>query len=376
MTSAGERRVESESIPVMRTPRNVDIELTARCNLRCRYCYFFNNPEVEYRDLPTEEWLQFFDELGRNGVMRVCLAGGEPFIREDLRELLEGIVHNRMRFSLLSNGGLIDDEIAAFVAGTGRCDYVQVSVDGSCPETHDAGRGKGSFEGAIRGIRTLQRHDIKVAVRVTIHRHNVMDLENTARFLLEDLGLDSFGTNSAGYLGTCRQNDEEMLLTIEDRQVAMATLLRLTKKYDGRISAAAGPLADARFWKQMEDARATQAAPFERGGSLTACGCPTNKIAVRSDGVYVPCNLLAHMELGRINRDSLEEIWRGSAGLNQLRSRHTIPLTNFEFCAGCEYIPYCTGNCPALAYSMTGEVDHPSPDACLRRFLADGGSLP
>jgi SynChlorMet cassette radical SAM/SPASM protein ScmE len=360
----------------MRTPRSVDVELTARCNLRCKYCCFFNNPAVVYEDLPTREWLQFFDELGRAGVMRVCLAGGEPFIREDLPELLEGFVRNRMRFSLLSNGGLIDDEIAAFIAGTGRCDYVQVSVDGSCPETHDAGRGKGSFEGAIRGIRTLQRNAVPVAVRVTIHRHNVHDLENTARLLLEDLGLEGFGTNAAGYLGSCRQNETEMLLSIEDRQMAMKTLARLSEKYNGRISALAGPLAEVSHWGRMEEARAMGAAPFEMGGHLTACGCPTNKISVRADGVYVPCSLLAHMELGRINLDSLEDIWRESAALNRLRSRHTIPLTDFEFCVGCDYIPYCTGNCPALAYSMTGEVDHPSPDACLRRFLNAGGKLP
>ena len=94
---------------VMRTPRKLDIDITARCNLRCRYCYFFSNPAVEYRDLPTEEWLRFFDELGTLGVMEVTLAGGEPFIREDLATLLEGIVRNRMRFSILSNGALIDD---------------------------------------------------------------------------------------------------------------------------------------------------------------------------------------------------------------------------------------------------------------------------
>jgi SynChlorMet cassette radical SAM/SPASM protein ScmE len=363
-------------LKVMRTPRSVDLEITARCNLRCRYCYFFNNPEVEYRDLATEEWLTFFDELGRCGVMRVTLAGGEPFVREDLKELLEGIVRNRMRFTLLSNGGLIDDEIAAFIAGTGRCEHVQVSVDGSCSETHDAGRGRGSFEGAVRGIRTLQRNAVPVAVRVTIHRHNVNDLENTARLLLEDLGLEGFGTNSAGYLGTCRQDDAQMLLSVEDRQAAMTTLLRLSEEYEGRISASAGPLADARFWSRMEGARLTGAEPFPIGGALTACGCPSEKLAVRSDGVYVPCNLLAHMGLGRINLDPLEEVWRKSAALNQLRSRHTIPLTDFEFCAGCDYIPYCTGNCPALAYSMTGEVNHPSPDVCLRRFLKEGGKLP
>ena len=103
----------------MRTPRSVDVDLTARCNLRCAYCYFFGNDAVEYLDLPTGVWLSFFEECGRLGVMDMTLAGGEPFMRKDLKELLNGIVRNCMRFALLSNGGLIDDEIAGFIAGTG-----------------------------------------------------------------------------------------------------------------------------------------------------------------------------------------------------------------------------------------------------------------
>ncbi len=361
---------------LMQTPRSLDIEITARCNLRCRYCYFFNNPAVEYRDLPAEEWLDFFDELGSLGVMNVTLAGGEPFIRDDLPVLLEGLVRNRMRFSLLSNGTLIDDEIAAFVAGTGRCEYVQVSVDGSCAQTHDSCRGKRSFDRAIHGIRTLQRHRVKVAVRVTIHRNNVNDLENIAHLLLEELDLPGFSTNSAGYLGSCRLNAADVLLNIEGRQTAMATLQRLTEKYNGRISASAGPLAEGRAWRRMEEARAENAPAFHNGGRLSACGCPSSKISVRADGAIVPCSMLAHSELGRINQDSLAEIWQRSPALNQLRNRHVIPLTGFEFCAGCSYIPYCTGNCPGLAYTITGQVDHPSPDACLRRFLEAGGTIP
>ena len=376
MTASLTSEARQAPLVVMRTPRKLDIDITARCNLRCRYCYFFNNPEVEYGELPADEWLTFFDELGALNVMDVTLAGGEPFIREDLTTLLEGLVRNRMRFTLLSNGTLIDDGIAAFIAHTGRCNCVQISVDGSCAAVHDSCRGHGAFDGAVRGIRTLQRHRINVAVRVTIHHSNVDNLENIAHFLLEELGLPGFGTNAAGYLGTCRLNADDVMLTIAERQLAMATLLRLAEEYPGRISASAGPLAEGRAWRRMEEARAQGEPAFPNRGRLSACGCPNSKIAVRADGVIVPCSMLAHSELGRINQDSLAEIWHHSPALNGLRSRHTIPLTGFEFCAGCSYIPYCTGNCPALAYTITGQVDHPSPDACLRRFLEQGGAIP
>lgn len=360
---------------LMRTPRTLDIDLTARCNLRCRYCYFFNNEAVTYIDLPAAEWLLFFDELGRLGVQEVTLAGGEPFIREDLPELLAGVVRNRMRFALLSNGGLITDPIADGIARTGRCNYVQISVDGASPKAHDAARGRGAWEGAMRGIRILQKHGIQVAARITIHRHNVNELEATAKLLLEELGLTSFGVNSAGYLGNCRVNSDEIMLTTEERMLAMQTLTRLAQKYPGRIQATAGPLADVRMWGRMEAARRQAAPPFPNGGRLTACGCYNNKIAVRVDGVIIPCNQLAHIELGHINQDSLEQVWQHSPALIELRQRQTIPLSEFEFCAGCDYQPYCTGNCPSLAYNLTGVVNAPSPDACLRLFLQEGGRL-
>ena len=85
--------------------------------------------------------------------------------------------------------------------------------------------------------------------------------------------------------------------------------------------------------------------------------------------------MLAHMVLGWINRDSLQDVWLSHPDLIGMRRRHTIPLAEVEFCKGCPYTPYCTGNCPGLAYTLTGRVDHPSPDACLRRFLEAGGSL-
>jgi radical SAM protein with 4Fe4S-binding SPASM domain len=69
-------------------------------------------------------------------------------------------------------------------------------------------------------------------------------------------------------------------------------------------------------------------------------------------------------------------VWQHHPELQRLRERRDIPLSEFAFCRGCAYIPYCAGGCPALAYTLTEQENHPSPDACLRRFLKEGGRLP
>jgi SynChlorMet cassette radical SAM/SPASM protein ScmE len=360
----------------MRTPREVDIEITSRCNLRCRYCSFFGGAHPIHEDLPTASWIRFFEECGRAGVMRVSFAGGEPFIREDLAGLLTAVVDNRMRFTLLSNGMLIDDRHAAFIASTGRCDHVQVSVDAARAMTHDVFRGAGGFEGALRGVRTLQRHRVPVTVRVTIHRHNVAELETTVRFLLQEMGVPAISTNAAGFLGSCRERASEVLLTPEQRSRAMACLGELSERFPGRITAQAGPLAELQRWAEMDRARRDGDDPFPDGGRLTGCGCAWSRVAVRPDGTYVPCAMLPELELGRINDDRLDAVWRDSPLLLRLRLRQSVELASFEECRRCGYRPYCTGNCPGLAYSLTGEVDRPSPDACLARFLREGGTLP
>ncbi len=360
----------------MKTPKTVDIEITSACNLRCRYCSHFASAGDVSGDVPLEGWLQFFEELNRCAVLEVVLSGGEPFFRPDIKEIILALVKNRMRFSVLSNGTLITDDMADFLASTGRCNSVQVSVDGSIPTTHDAMRGRGSFIRAVEGLKTLMRHGISATVRVTIHRGNVGELEQTAAFLLEEMALPAFSTNSASYMGVCRKNVEQVMLTAQERSEAMTKLLELTEKYNGRINAQAGPLAEARTWCDMEQARREGRDTMPGRGRLTGCGGPSSKLAVRADGVIVPCNQMPQIELGRINDDDLTAIWQNHPELWRIRQRNEISLDTFEFCTGCDYIPYCTGNCPALAANFVGEVNHPSPDACLKRFLMQGGTLP
>jgi SynChlorMet cassette radical SAM/SPASM protein ScmE len=359
----------------MKTPRSMFIEVTSKCNLRCLYCSHFSSPG-ETVDLPKEEWLQFFEELKECAVMDLILTGGEPFLRKDIREIIDGIVRNRMRFSVLSNGTLITDDLASYLASTGRCSYVQVSVDGSNASVHDVCRGKDSFRKAVEGIAHLVDHKVPATVRVTIHKGNVHELEKVAKFLLEDLKLPYFSTNAASYLGTCQQNTQ-IEIGIEDRMIAMESLLKLSSQYPGRIIAQAGPHEEARIWREMDQA-VREGTQFDRngGGFLTGCGCVLSGLSVRSDGVIIPCSYLSHIELGRINKDSLKEIWQNHPELIRMRARRSIPLSDFEYCSDCEYIKYCTGNCPALSFTKLSDIYQPSPDGCLKLFKENGGKLP
>ncbi len=348
-------------------PLELDIAITARCNLRCRYCYYADEMAAA-QDLPTERWLAFFDELGRLAVQRLYLTGGEPLARPDLFELIDGIVANRMRYALLTNGTLLTEGLLAqFEHGKRRVrlDYIQVSIDGSRAEIHDANR-PASFERALRGLRLLVAGGFPAQARVTITRTNVDDLEAIARLLLEDVGLPAFGCNEAFPCGQTERLGQPILLTTAQRRQAMRTLTELDRRYPGRIVANAGPLALARQFQRIEEALARGETGMPGRGTLSGCGCIWAKLAVQPDGALVPCHILGAPVLGMAGVDDLQEVWRHAPGLQALRTRYGVALETLETCRGCRYQGFCTGGCPAGALFLTGSVDARNPMDCYR----------
>ena len=370
------RKAPAEFIKISEAPLGLDLSLTGKCNLHCVYCFYQEQMKAR-PDLPLDEWLVFFKELGRLAVRDVCLSGGEVFVRQDLWDLIDAVIDNRMRYRINTNGTLLTEKIIARFETGQRCrrlSSIQVSIDGSCPEIHDKSRGPGSFKKALRGLRLLKEAMLPATVRVTVNRHNVDDLDNIARLLLDEIGINSFSTNDAMPMGAGCENQKTIVLTPDQRVTAMKTLARLADHYRGRITALAGPLAGWRMYRQMERARATgEMARQWQMGYLTACGCVFNQLAVHHDGMITPCNILGQLVMGRINRDSLADIWENHPLLKKLRNRRQIPMREVQGCEGCEWIPFCNGGCPGLAYELTGDVNRANPHDCYRRFLGEGG---
>jgi Fe-coproporphyrin III synthase len=359
-------------------PKSLDLSLTGRCNLHCAYCFYAQEMK-SLTDLPLDEWVSFFRELRDLAVRDVSLSGGEVFLRPDLWELIDELTDCRLRYSLLTNGTLVtEDTLLQFEAGKRRqrLSSIQVSIDGSRPDVHDKSRGQGSFEKAIRGLRLLKDAGFPVTARVTVNRHNVDDLDNIARLLLDDIKIRTFGTNDAMPMGSGCDNQKTITLTPMQQVKAMKTLARLADRYEGRVQATAGPLAKWYSFQEMEHARATgELSARWKMGYLTACGCVFGKLSVHHNGIITPCNILAKLELGRINHDSLTDIWKTHPLLRSLKDRRSIPMTEVPGCEDCEWADYCNGSCPGLAYEMTGDFNRANPHDCYRRFLQVTGGM-
>ncbi|MBN1879713.1 SynChlorMet cassette radical SAM/SPASM protein ScmE [bacterium] len=361
------------------SPMMFDLSLTGRCNLKCAYC-FYADEMVGRTDLPLESWLQFFRELKALAVRHVTLSGGEVFIRSDLWQLIDAIIEARMRYSILSNGTLITEKtLEQVVSGKRpyRMDSIQISIDGSCSEIHDKSRGRGSFSKALRSLKMLKEAGLPVVVRVTVNRHNVDDLENTARLLIEEIGLSGFGTNDAMPMGAGCAHQGSITLTPDQRIKAMRTLVMLEKRYPGGISALAGSLAEWHMFRDMEKAKASgHKSERWRMGTLSSCGCMFQKLAVHHDGMIAPCNMLADASLGYINETLIKDVWQNHPLLKEMRNRATIPMSDVSGCRDCEWIPYCNGGCPGVEYTRTGQMNRANPDSCYRMFIEQTGGLP
>jgi SynChlorMet cassette radical SAM/SPASM protein ScmE len=363
----------NQNTQTLRPIRNVNIAITGRCNLCCKYC-FYADEMTALRDLPTDRWLAFFEELGRVRVMDVTLTGGEVFTRRDLFELIDGVIANRMRYSLLSNGTMITEEtLKQFEIGKRRLrlNSIQISIDGSSAEINDKSRPK-SFARAVRGLRLLKQAGFPLTVRTTINRHNLHDLENIAHLLLEEIGLPSFSTNEAMPIGAGCENQGDVALTSREKAEAMEIVSRLVERYPGRLTATAGPQAKIKMYRDMEHARHTgEMADSWQMGYLTACGCVFSNLDILHDGAIVPCHMLYGLTLGNIQTDSLDEIWRTHPVLEAMRNRRFIPMQKVPGCEGCAWASYCSGSCPGMAYQLTGDFNRANPEDCYGRFLME-----
>lgn len=138
----------------------VTLELTNRCNLRCRHCCMDALPACESTDLSTEDWKRIIDKLSGLNLEVLTLTGGEPLIRKDFFEIAQYAKDTlKIPMQLMSNATLITETVADRLIEL--FDDFSFSLDGADEESCAPVRGKGVFEKAMRGIMLMKARGMK-----------------------------------------------------------------------------------------------------------------------------------------------------------------------------------------------------------------------
>ena len=99
----------------MRYPRHVTLELTAKCNFRCPYCYcvWHEYPALAKPELDADGWKAILDKCAGEGVGDILFTGGEALLRSDLFDILDYArrVLPKARLSLFTNASRLDETL-------------------------------------------------------------------------------------------------------------------------------------------------------------------------------------------------------------------------------------------------------------------------
>jgi organic radical activating enzyme len=138
------------------------------CNLRCDYCCVRSSPTAPRRALGLERVRRIAAEAAELGVGELFVTGGEPFLLQDIGEILAACAAAAPT-TVLTNGMLFTGRRLASLRALPR-DRVtlQISLDSPAPERHDRHRGKGTWARAWSGIERARAEGFRVRLAATV----------------------------------------------------------------------------------------------------------------------------------------------------------------------------------------------------------------
>ena len=321
------------------------------CNLNCSYCFASQGKYHGERALMSFEVgkraLDFLIEnSGRRTNLEVDFFGGEPLMNWDVVKRLveyartqEEPHHKKFRFTLTTNGMLIDDEVIDFA--NREMSNVVLSLDGR-KEIHDALRvdyaGKGSYDRIVPKFQKLvkARGGKNYYMRGTFTHANPDFTKDL--FHMADLGFTELSMEPV----VCAPGDSAALtsedIEIVKQQYELLAVDMLRREKEGK------PIT---FYHYMLDLTGGPCI-YKR---ISGCGSGTEYMAVTPWGDLYPCHQFVGEEKYRLGN-----IWDGVTNTRLREEFRSCNAYARKECDDCWARLYCSGGCAANAYHATGSI--------------------
>lgn len=322
------------------------------CNLTCSYCFagqgkYHGDKALMSFDVGKQALEFLIAHSGDRKNLEVDFFGGEPLVNWDVVKQLVAYARSReeatgkhFRFTLTTNGVLLDDEVTEFC--NKEMNNVVLSLDGR-KAVNDRFRvdaaGHGSYNRIVPNFQRFveKRGDKEYYMRGTYTHHNPDFTEDLQHML--DLGFDRLSMEPV----VCDPSDP-CALTLEDLPILFEQYEKLTDMMWEREKAGK-PFT---FYHYMIDLTAGPCI-YKR---LSGCGSGTEYMAVTPWGDLYPCHQFVGEEAFKLG-----DIWNGVTAPEVQEQFRQCNVYSHPECADCWARLYCAGGCAANAYHATGSVN-------------------
>ncbi|MGQ9588153.1 MAG: radical SAM protein [Thermoplasmata archaeon] len=349
-------------------PFQVVWNITRACNMKCQHCYE-DAGRADDDELTFEQAIHGIDILAKAGVPSIAFSGGEPTILPRIKELVRHAKDKGMYVSIATNGLMLENKNMVRDLKEAGLSYVQISLDGLDPETHDQFRGvKGAWTRTVRAIGNCVDEGLFVSIATTVTKHNAGEIPRMIDFArgLCVNWLMLYNFIPAGRGVDIARSD----LSPNERYELLGTAYRETCRGGLQILSTAPQYARVAVEQTMIERNERILIPTHFGNPgysgptvalaefIGGCGAGRFYLSVEPNGDVYPCVFFPHraeVKVGNLLESDFDEMWRGARVLRSLRDKDNLKGS----CGKCQY-RYICGGCRARAM---GYFDDPlSPD--------------
>lgn len=331
------------------------LEMTSKCNLRCKHCYMEGGLALE-NELRLIDWLRLVDEFGALGGRFLTLSGGESLMYPGWAVLGTAGRAWGMTLSLMTNGRYLDHETLATIQDLEAA--VGLGLDGVTAATHDTNRGRGSFDAAMAALALLidAGYERSTSICFTPMKFNAHDLPRLIELMIER-GLPRLYISLLEERGRARFFKEKLALTEEQRHWLLGYLYDAWSSLRGRLH-----IEVTHHEEIFHRLRYGVDVAEQSGGT----------IRVTSNGeLYLSAYMGAPEHcVGVAGRDHLETVLR-SAETASILEAFEQRADRIRECRACEFKDVCRGGVGVLAHSRFGDFYVPDEYCGARKELFD-----
>ena len=330
----------------------MQFHITGRCNLQCKHCY---RTEGNIEPLSFDDIVNVIDQyeilmnrynrehnLDRKG--QINITGGEPFIREDIFDIINYIGRHKLPFGVLTNGSFLTER-AIKCLKRNKVSIVQLSIDGNC-DTHDELRTKGDYKRTFEIATKLEGEGIKTLISFTANKKNYKELAVVADECRK-CNISKLWSDRLVPIG----NGEN----ISDLEISKDILLDYIKE----IKKAQGDSLTKALYPNTQVALERALQFIESDGYIYSCSAGNSLITVDEFGQVMPCRRMPII-CGSALESSLEDIYYNNDIFKQLRLR-TIP----KECMSCKFAFDCRGGAKCQSYAKYSDFNKADPSCPL-----------